>query len=45
MGIVTVHTPGYNQDGLTVIEFRRTVMVYRRGHAPRTTPDLSGAPA
>ena len=42
-GIVTVKTTGYNQDGKTVITFARTVMVYRRGHAPadsRPTPDL-----
>jgi itaconyl-CoA hydratase len=40
MGIVTVRTTGYNQDGVVVIEFQRTIMVYRRGYAPRTTPDL-----
>ena len=34
IGIVTVKTTGYNQDGVVVIEFRRTVMVYKRGHAP-----------
>jgi itaconyl-CoA hydratase len=34
VGIVRVHTTGLNQDGVTVIEFERTVMVYRRGHAP-----------
>ena len=34
VGIVTVETTGYNQDGTTVITFKRTVMVYRRGHAP-----------
>ncbi len=33
-GIVTVRTTGYNQDGTVVITFVRTVMVYRRGHAP-----------
>jgi itaconyl-CoA hydratase len=33
--IVTVKTTGYNQDGVTVITFRRTVMVYKRDHAPR----------
>lgn len=33
-GIVTVKTTGYNQDGTVVITFTRTVMVYRRGHAP-----------
>jgi itaconyl-CoA hydratase len=35
VGIITVKTTGYNQDGETVITFRRTVMVYKRGHAPR----------
>ena len=35
VGIVTVKTTGYNQEGKTVITFRRTVMVYRRDHAPR----------
>jgi itaconyl-CoA hydratase len=34
VGIVTVKTTGYNQDGAAVIEFKRTVMVYRRGHVP-----------
>jgi len=35
VGIVTVATTGFNQDGTPVITFRRTVMVYRRGNAPR----------
>jgi itaconyl-CoA hydratase len=34
VGIVTVRTKGFNQAGTEVINFRRTVMVYRRGHAP-----------
>ena len=34
MGIVTFRTTGYNQDGKTVIEFKRTIMVYRRGMGP-----------
>ena len=33
--IVTVETTGYNQEGVTVITFKRTIMVYRRGHAPK----------
>jgi itaconyl-CoA hydratase len=41
VGIVEVRTTGFNQDGLAVITFRRSVMVYRRGHAP-TRPDLRG---
>ncbi len=34
VGIVTVKTTGYNQEGTVVITFKRTVMVYRRGHSP-----------
>ena len=34
VGIVTVMTTGYNQDGTVVITFKRTVMVFKRGHAP-----------
>lgn len=34
VGIVTVRTTGYNQNGVVVISFRRTLMVYKRGHAP-----------
>ena len=34
VGIVTVRTWGYNQEGTVVISFRRTVMVYRRGQGP-----------
>lgn len=41
VGIVTVRTTGYNQEGTTVITFKRTVMVYKRGHAP-TIPRLHG---
>ena len=33
-GIVSVRTTGSNQHGVTVIEFKRTFMVYRRGHLP-----------
>jgi acyl dehydratase len=35
VGIVSVKTTGYNQDGVTVIEFQRTFLVYKRGHAPQ----------
>jgi itaconyl-CoA hydratase len=34
VGIVTVRTTGYKQDGTVVITFKRTFMVYRRGHGP-----------
>lgn len=36
VGIVRVKTTGVNQDGTPVIEFLRTIMVYRRGHVPPT---------
>jgi itaconyl-CoA hydratase len=32
-----VNTTGYKQDRRTVIEFKRTVMVYKRDHAPNIT--------
>lgn len=35
VGIVTVRTVGFNQDGKVVITFERTLMVYRRDHGPR----------
>jgi len=34
-GIVRVKTHGYNQDGKTVIEYIRTVLVYKRDGTPR----------
>jgi acyl dehydratase len=34
-GIVHFRTRGYKQDGTVVIEFERTVMVYKRGTSPR----------
>jgi acyl dehydratase len=34
MGIVKFRTTGMNQDGVKVIEFVRTIMVYKRDHLP-----------
>ena len=34
VGIVTVKTTGFNQDGTIVITFKRTVLVYKRGQGP-----------
>ena len=34
VGIVRVRTTGMNQQGAPVIEFTRTFMVWKRGHAP-----------
>ncbi len=41
-GIIQVETIGFNQDGVVVISFKRSVMVYKRGHVPvipRPEPD------
>ena len=38
VGIVTVRTTGTNQEGVVVITFSRTVMVYRRGFGPTQGP-------
>lgn len=43
VGIVRVRSTGYNQDGVTVIEYERSVMVFRRGHLPeRPKPKATG---
>jgi len=34
-GIVKVRTRGINQDGKVVIEYTRSIMVWKRAHAPR----------
>ena len=44
VGIVKVKTTGYNQDGTVVITFGRTVMVYRRDHAPKIPRPTAGEP-
>jgi acyl dehydratase len=35
MGLVEVKSTGFKQDGTIVMEFRRTILVYKRGHEPR----------
>jgi acyl dehydratase len=34
IGIMEIRTIGYTQEGRVVIEFTRTVMIYKRGRAP-----------
>ena len=34
VGIIRVKTVGYNQDGVVIIEFYRTMMVYKKDYAP-----------
>jgi itaconyl-CoA hydratase len=41
VGIVVVKTTGYNQHGTTVITFKRTIMVYRKNHAPKVARPFS----
>lgn len=36
VGLVRVKTTGINQDGRIVMEFKRTFMVYKRGHGPNS---------
>jgi len=41
VGIVKFKTIGFNQDGTVVIEYKRTVMIYKRGHVPKiATPNV-----
>lgn len=41
MGLVEIKTSGFKQDGTVVMEFRRTILVYKRGHVPSLpTPAL-----
>lgn len=35
VGSVTVETTGYNQKAEPVITFKRTILVYKHGHAPQ----------
>ena len=34
VGIVSVKTVGFNQDGKVVLTFKRTALIYKRGQAP-----------
>jgi acyl dehydratase len=34
MGVVEIQTTGFKQDGTVVMTYRRTILVYKRGHAP-----------
>lgn len=47
MGLVTVASEGFNQDGKIVIRFKRTFMIYKNGHLPQNAhkvPDISTLP-
>ena len=34
MGLVEIRSVGFKQDGTRVMEFRRTILVYKRGYPP-----------
>lgn len=41
MGLVEIRTTGFKQDGTIVMVFRRTILVYKRGHVPeRPLPEV-----
>lgn len=41
MGIVGIKTTGFKQDGTVVMQFRRTILIYKRGQGPtRPVPVL-----
>jgi acyl dehydratase len=35
MGVVGIRTSGFKQDGTVVMQFRRTILVYKRGQGPK----------
>jgi itaconyl-CoA hydratase len=37
-GVVEIRTTGFKQDGTVVLQYRRTILVYKRGHVPATAP-------
>jgi acyl dehydratase len=42
-GVVEIRTTGFKQDGTIVMEFRRTILVYKRGPVP-TQPEVVPRP-
>jgi itaconyl-CoA hydratase len=47
MGLVTVASEGFNQDGIVVLRYKRTFMIYKKGHVPQNAlniPPISTLP-
>lgn len=44
MGLVEIKTTGFKQDGTVVLTYRRTILIYRRGHVP-TVPQPTPTPS
>ncbi len=36
MGLVEIKSTGFKQDGTVVLHYRRTILVYKRGHVPKS---------
>jgi itaconyl-CoA hydratase len=41
MGVVEIKTTGFKQDGTVVIHYRRSILVYKRGHEPKPPSRIS----
>jgi len=41
MGVVEIKTTGFKQDGTVVIHYRRSILVYKRGHEPQPPNRIS----
>lgn len=44
-GIVRVRTTGFKQDGTVVMEYTRSIMIFKRGHQPSIPAPVPKAPA
>lgn len=44
VGLVTVSTEGFNQDSVVICTFKRTLLAYKRGCAPRREPPVPPTP-
>jgi hypothetical protein len=40
MGLVTVASEGFNQDGVVVLRYKRTFMIYKKGHVPQNALNI-----
>jgi acyl dehydratase len=45
VGVVTVRTTGFNQDGTEVISFKRTALIYKRKSAASRSVRRQGKPS
>ncbi len=44
MGLVEIKTIGFKQDGTVVMNYRRTILVYKRGHEPKLPAPKASIP-